>query len=163
MASFVCDCFQSGTVERLLFNAVRVKVRASALQVLTCSILQFPVFCTVVQDTAEGVGEELLTRLESAVRDNNTMRELNLQFNDSSLPNVPANVAEAILKGAVHNKGLERMDIPVPVTGELHKLVDEVKQVNRELRLDIRHHNVSLCTIFVCLYSLQLFVEKIPY
>ena len=87
----------------------------------------------------------MLTRLESAVRDNNTLRELKLNLLWFSP--VPASVAEAILKGAAHNKRLEKMIMTVPDTAELHKLVDEVEEVNKKLRLDVRYHKVrvSLC------------------
>ena len=90
-----------------------------------------------------------MARLESAIRDNNTLRELELNPNRhwySSVP-VPASVAEAMLKGAACNKRLERMTITVPDTAELHKLVDEVKEVNKKLRLDVEYCEVrvSLC------------------
>ena len=86
-----------------------------------------------------------MTRLESAVRDNNTLRELEL--NSFSYPPVPPSVAEAMLKGAAHNKRLEEMTINVPDTAELHKLVDEVKKVNKKLRLYVEYCKVrvSLC------------------
>ena len=88
-----------------------------------------------------------MTRLESAIRDNNTLRELKL--NPSLYPPepIPASVAEAILKGAAHNKRLEEMTMIVPDTAELHKLVDEVEEVNKKLRLDVRYDKVrvSLC------------------
>ena len=67
---------------------------------------------------------------------------------------MPANIAEAILRGAVHNKGLRMMRISVPDTVELHKLVDEVEKVNkfmirldvwyRKLRSSVRFQKVSL-------------------
>ena len=94
-----------------------------------------------------------MTRLESAVRDNNTLRELELNPYDvdveewySPVP-VPASVAEAMLKGAARNKRLEKMTTRVPDTAELHKLVDEVKEVNKKLRLDVWYCKVrvSLC------------------
>ena len=87
----------------------------------------------------------LTTRLESAIRDNNTLRELELNPN-SSVP-VPACVAEAMLKGAARNKRLEWMTMPVPDTAELYKLVDEVKKLNKKLRLNVWHRKVrvSLC------------------
>ena len=94
-----------------------------------------------------------MTRLESAVRDNNTLRELALSPYDddeedcfSPVP-VPASVAEAMLKGAARNKRLEGMRMTVPDTAELHKLVDEVKEVNKKLRLDVKYCEVrvSLC------------------
>ena len=86
-----------------------------------------------------------MTRLESAVRDNNTLRELGL--NRYVYPPVPASVAEAMLKGAARNKRLEKMTMPVPDTAELHKLVDEVKKVNKKLELDVEYRKVrvSLC------------------
>ena len=86
-----------------------------------------------------------MTRLESAVRDNNTLRVLQLNPN-ISVP-VPASVAEAMLKGAARNKRLKKMTMTVPDTAELHKLVDEVKEVNKKLRLDVwyRKVRVSLC------------------
>ena len=89
-----------------------------------------------------------MTRLESAVRDNNTLRELGLNPNRHWDFPVSASVAEAMLKGAARNKGLERMAMKVPDTAELHKLVDEVKEVNKKLRLDVSYHRkvrVSLC------------------
>ena len=60
---------------------------------------------------------------------------------------VPASVAEAMLKGAARNKRLEKMTMTVPDTAELHKLVDEVKEVNKKLRLDVEYCKVrvSLC------------------
>ena len=86
-----------------------------------------------------------MTRLESAVRDNNTLRELGL--NHYVYYPIPASVAEAMLKGAACNEGLEKMAMAVPDTAELHKLVDEVKEVNKKLRLDVRYCKVrvSLC------------------
>ena len=86
-----------------------------------------------------------MTRLESAIRDNNTLRVL--QQNPPRFSPVPASVAEAMLKGAVCNKRLEKMTMPVPDTAELHKLVDEVKEKNKKLRLDVGYHKVrvSLC------------------
>ena len=101
-----------------------------------------------------------MTRLESAVRDNNTLRVLELNpYGFSSRPSydddeawfspVPvfASVAEATLKGAACNKRLEEMRMTVPDTAELHKLVDEVKEVNKKLRLYEMYHEVriSLC------------------
>ena len=96
-----------------------------------------------------------MTRLESAVRDNNTLRELKLNHDRHSFivdwlhwhPPLPASVAEAMLKGAAHNKRLEEMAMTVPDTTELHKLVDEVKEVNKKLRLDVWYGKVrvSLC------------------
>ena len=85
-----------------------------------------------------------MTRLESTVRDNNTLRELKLF---TLYPPVPASVAEAMLKGAARNKRLEEMAMTVPDTAELHKLVDEVKEVNKKLRLDVGYFKVrvSLC------------------
>ena len=92
-----------------------------------------------------------MTRLESAVRANNTLRELILN-RDTRLgwgirpEPVPASVAEAMLKGAAHNKRLENMTMTVPDTAELHKLVEEVKEVNKKLRLDVKYEvRVSLC------------------
>ena len=86
-----------------------------------------------------------MTRLESAVRDNSTLRELVL--NPYEYFPAPTSVAEAMLKGAACNKGLETMLMFVPDTAELHKLVDEVKEVNKKLRLDVRYCKVrvSLC------------------
>ena len=80
-----------------------------------------------------------MTRLESAVRDNSTLRVLELNpFNYYPVPEpVPASVAEAVLKGAACNKRLEKMTMNVPDTAELHKLVDEVKKVNKKLELDM--------------------------
>ena len=83
-----------------------------------------------------------MTRLESAVKDNNTLRCL--QLNPYMYSTVPASVAEAMLKGAARNKKLEKMTMRVPDTAELHKLVDEVKEVNKKLRLDVKVR-VSLC------------------
>ena len=88
-----------------------------------------------------------MTRLESAVGDNNTLRELELNpILYGSVP-VPASVAEAMLKGAACNKRLEKMTMPVPDTAKLHKLVDEVKEVNKKLRLYVEYCKVrvSLC------------------
>ena len=89
-----------------------------------------------------------MTRLESAIRDNNTLRILELhpcRYLPVPVP-VPTSVAEAMLKGAAHNKRLEVMTIRVPDTAELHKLVDEVKEVNRKLGLDVKYEvRVSLC------------------
>ena len=96
-----------------------------------------------------------MTRLESAVRDNNTLRELELNLDRHSFivdglhwdPPVPASVAEAMLKGAARNKRLGMMTIHVPDTAELHKLVDEVKEVNKKLTLYVKYCEVrvSLC------------------
>ena len=101
-----------------------------------------------------------MTRLESAVRENSTMRALQLQY-DSSISPVPADVAEAILKGVLHNRGLGYMTISVPDTSELHKLVDEVEQVNRKLTLNVWHHKVSLfeLSLWVSIH-LRLFVNR---
>ena len=91
-----------------------------------------------------------MTRLESAVRDNNTLRKLKLnrKYLYSPIPGpVPASVAEAMLKGAARNKRLEEMTKRLPDTAELHKLVDEVKEVNKELRLDVMY-----CKVRVSLY-----------
>ena len=88
-----------------------------------------------------------MTRLESAVIDNSTLRVLELiPYRYHSVP-VPASVAEAMLKGAARNKRLEKMTMTVPDTAELHKLVDEVKNVNKKLRLDVEYPKarVSLC------------------
>ena len=85
-----------------------------------------------------------MTRLESAVRDNNTLRELWLNYNCYPPVPVPASVAEAMLKGAACNKRLEKMTMPVPDTAELHKLVDEVKEVNKKLRLDVEYCEVRV-------------------
>ena len=89
-----------------------------------------------------------MTRLESAVRDNNTLRELELNYDwyyHAPAP-VPDSVAEAMLKGAARNKRLEEMTMFVPDTAELHKLVDEVKEVNKKLRLEVEYKvRVSLC------------------
>ena len=89
-----------------------------------------------------------MTRLESAFRDNNTLRMLKLNHEFHSPP-VPASVAEAMLKGAAHNRRLEIMRMTVPDTAELHQLVDELKEVNKklELRLDVKYPKVrvSLC------------------
>ena len=85
-----------------------------------------------------------MTRLESTIRDNNTLRELGL--NPYWYPPVPASVAKAMLKGAACNKRLEYMAMTVSDTAELHKLVDEVKEVNKKLRLDVKYMvSVSLC------------------
>ena len=43
MASIVCECFQSGTLEELLINVGEVRVYYKL-----CPILQFLVYCTVV-------------------------------------------------------------------------------------------------------------------
>ena len=97
-----------------------------------------------------------MTKLESAVRDNNTLRELELNpYNPYWYPlvpvlnplwssPVPASVAEAMLKGAARNKRLEKMNITVPDTAELHKLVDEVKEVNKKLRLYVEYPKVRV-------------------
>ena len=92
-----------------------------------------------------------MTRLESAIRDNNTLKELKLNppsltWYSSAVP-VPVSVAEAMLKGAAHNKRLKKMTMKVPDTAELHKLVEEVKEVNKKLILDVRYRKVgvSLC------------------
>ena len=86
-----------------------------------------------------------MTRLESAVRDNNTLRWL--QLNPYWYSTVPASVAEAMLKGAAHNKRLERMTMTVPDTAKLHKLVEEVEKVNKKLELYVEYCEVrvSLC------------------
>ena len=90
-----------------------------------------------------------MTRLESAIRDNNTLKELKLNP-DRYYPvpgPVPSSIAEAMLKGAARNKRLEYMAMTVPDTAELHKLVDEVKEVNKKLGLDVEYRKVrvSLC------------------
>ena len=90
-----------------------------------------------------------MTRIESAVRDNNTLRELRLNpyRRDSSTGPVPASVAKAMLKGAARNKRIEKMNMTVPDTAELRKLVEEVKEVNKKLRLNLMWYEVrvSLC------------------
>ena len=97
-----------------------------------------------------------MTRLESAVGDNNTLRELQVDSYLYSPVPVPASVAEAMLKGAARNKKPKKMTMTVSDTAELHKLVDEVKKVNKKLRLDVEYCKVrvSLCL----LYLLLLFV-----
>ena len=101
-----------------------------------------------------------MTRLESAVRDNNTLRELKLNpywTGSYGISPVPASVAEAMLKGAARNKRLEEMTMTVPDTAELHKLVDEVKKVNKKLGLNVAYKvRVSLCSL--CL--LLLFINN---
>ena len=96
-----------------------------------------------------------MRRLESAIRDNSTMRELMLcdfmLFPSCSTPIVPASVAGAILKGAAHNKRLESMSMGVP--SELHELVDAVKQENKKLRLDVKYYKVRVslyCLVCQC-------------
>ena len=92
-----------------------------------------------------------MTRLESAVRDNNTLRDLELnpiitrinRYCPVLVP-IPASVAEAMLKGAARNKRLEKMKMTVPDTAELHKLVDEVDNVNKKLRLDVVYWEVRV-------------------
>ena len=88
-----------------------------------------------------------MTRLESAVRDNTKLKELELNSGWFCPGPVPASVAEAMLKGAAHNKRLEKMTMTVPDTAELHKLVDEVEEVNKKLRLEVEYNDVrvSLC------------------
>ena len=91
-----------------------------------------------------------MTRLESAVKDNNTLRKLELSsyiLNSGFSRPVPASVVEAMLKGAARNKRLEEMKMTVPDTAELHKLVEEVEKVNKKLRLDVKYCEVrvSLC------------------
>ena len=90
-----------------------------------------------------------MRRLESAVKDNNTLRGLQLNsdlYSPVPVP-VPASVAEAMLKGATRNRKLEYMGMTVPDSAELHKLVDEVEEVNKELRLYVAYCKVrvSLC------------------
>ena len=90
-----------------------------------------------------------MTRLESAVRDNNTLRDLQLNpymYSPGPGP-IPASVAEATLKGAARNKRLKKMTMTVPDTAEIHKLVDEVEEVNKKLSLDVEYYEVrvSLC------------------
>ena len=90
-----------------------------------------------------------MTRVESAVRDNNTLRELRLNPYrcDSRTEPGSVSVAEAMLKGAARNKRLEKMNMTVPDTAELRKLVEEVKKVNKKLRLNLMWYEVrvSLC------------------
>ena len=88
-----------------------------------------------------------MTRLESAVRDNNTLRVLQLNpyyYHWFTPVPVPASVAEAVLKGAARNEGLEKMTMTVPDTAELHKLVDEVEEVNKKLRLYVEYLKVRV-------------------
>ena len=78
------------------------------------------------------------------------MRDLDLMDRWSHSPSaspVPVSVAEAILKGAAHNKGLEVMWMRVP--HELQELADAVKQENKKLAL-----NVWYCKVRVSLYCL---------
>ena len=89
-----------------------------------------------------------MTTLESAVRDNNTLRWLRLNhFRYSPGPGPgPTSVAEAMLKGVARNKKLKEMTMRVPDTAELHKLVEEVEKVNKKLRLYVKYKvRVSLC------------------
>ena len=87
-----------------------------------------------------------MTRLESAVRDNNTLRWLHLNSYLYSPVTVPASVAEAMLKGAARNNRLEMMTMSVRSTAELHKLEEEIKEVNKKLILDLTYKvKVSLC------------------
>ena len=87
-----------------------------------------------------------MTRLESAIRDNNALRWL--QLDDDRyffVPRpIPANVAEAMLKGVARNKRLEEMAMTISDTAELHKLVDEVEKVNKKLGLRVKYCEVSL-------------------
>ena len=101
-----------------------------------------------------------MARLESAVRDNRTMESLELQYYSYISP-LPANVAEAILKGALHNRGLGLIKISVPDTSELHMLVDEVEQVKRKLELIVKYQKVSLfeLSLWVSIHF-QLFVNR---
>ena len=89
----------------------------------------------------------MLTRLETAIRDNNTLQKFKL---GSCNPII----VEAVLKGATHNKGLERMEIWVPDTVELHKLQDEVEQQNKKLRLDVSYEvRNSLYCVYVSVFN----------
>ena len=97
----------------------------------------------------------MLRRLESAIRDNSTMKELMLRdlilFQTYSTPIVHASVAGAILKGTAHNKRLESMSMGVP--NELQELVDAVKQENKKLRLDVEYYKVGVslyCLVCQC-------------
>ena len=76
-----------------------------------------------------------MTRLESAVKNNTTLRGLQLNPGKYYPLPVPASIAEAMLKGAACNERLEEMLMHVPYTAELHKLVDEVKKVNKKFIL----------------------------
>ena len=101
-----------------------------------------------------------MTRLESAIRDNHSLRELVMnpkRFRCCPVP-VPTSVAEAMLKGAAHNKRLEKMSMNVPDTAELHKLVNEVKKVNKKLRLYVKYCKVRVSLYW--LYLLLLFVDN---
>ena len=88
-----------------------------------------------------------MTRLESAVRDNNTLRQVGINHLGLSPRPVPTSVAEAMLKGAAYNKRLGKMTLTVPDTAELRKLVEEVKEVNKKLTLYVKYWKVrvSLC------------------
>ena len=81
-----------------------------------------------------------------------------LQLNPNISVPVPASVAEAMLKGAARNKRLKKMTMTVPDTAELHKLVDEVKEVNKKLRLDVWYRKVRVSLCWLCL--LLLFVNN---
>ena len=50
---------------------------------------------------------------------------------------IRADVAEAMLKGATHNKKLKMMTMRIPRTDELKLLVDKVAEVNKKLRLNV--------------------------
>ena len=81
-----------------------------------------------------------MTRLESAIRGNKTLRELELHSLHYPRKPGPVSVAEAMLKGAARSKNLDKMTMNVPDAAVLHKLVDEVKKVNKKLRLEVAYH-----------------------
>ena len=69
-----------------------------------------------------------------------------LQLNPYTYPSVPvpSSLAEAMLKGAARNRRIEKMTMTMPDTAELHKLVDEVKEVNKKLRLYVWYRKVRV-------------------
>ena len=91
-----------------------------------------------------------MTRLESAIRDNSTMRKFVMNPHRYHLT-IPPIVTEAMLKGGAHNRGIEEMKISVPDTAEFRELVEKVEEVNEKLRLEVMYQvRASLC----CLCSL---------
>ena len=84
---------------------------------------------------------KLLTRLEHLLKDNGTLKKLYLQPY-VWCPPVCSKVAKAVLKGASHNKGLERMVLMLDYGADIHKSVDKVKEENKELLLHASYDKV---------------------
>ena len=95
----------------------------------------------MLAEDASGASTKLLTRLENLLKDNGTLKKLYLQPY-VWCPPVYSKVAKAVLKGASHNKGLERMVIMLASGADIHKSVDRVKEENKDLLFHASYNKV---------------------